>query len=152
MSTDKEVIELCKIVLENVGVKRMANRIGEYLENPSSKTIIQELYDEALNWDGFNENFKKRNIVLGNNLSILKFFIITFQKDFNENGEPVIIINKLEDETASFKDNPIKNLYIIYKNEEDRDIDYERLLLMRSYGKEDFIRKCKCRRNTCMVE
>ena len=131
MSTDKEVIELCKIVLENVGVKRMANRIGEYLENPSSKTIIQELYDEALNWDGFNENFKKRNIVLGNNLSILKFFIITFQKDFNENGEPVIIINKLEYETASFKDNPIKNLYIIYKNEEDRDIDYERLLLMR---------------------
>lgn len=131
MSTDKEVIELCKIVLENVGVKRMANRIGEYLENPSSKTIIQELYDEVLNWDGFNENFKKRNIVLGNNLSILKFFIITFQKDFNENGEPVIIINKLEDETASFKDNPIKNLYIIYKNEEDRDIDYERLLLMR---------------------
>lgn len=131
MSTDKEVIELCKIVLENVGAKRIANRIGEYLENPSSKTIIQELYDEALNWDGFNENFKKRNIVLGNNLSILKFFIITFQKDFNENGEPVIIINKLEDETASFKDNPIKNLYIIYKNEEDRDIDYERLLLMR---------------------
>lgn len=131
MSTDKEVIELCKIVLENVGVKRMANRIGEYLENPSSKTIIQELYDEALNWDGFNENFKKRNIVLGNNLSILKFFIITFQKDFDENGEPVIIINKLEDETTSFKDNPIKNLYIIYKNEEDRDIDYERLLLMK---------------------
>lgn len=131
MSTDKEVIELCKIVLENVGIKRMANKIGEYLKNPSSNTIIQELYDEALNWDGFNENFKKRNIVLGNNLSILKFFIITFQKDFNENGEPVIIINKLEDETASFKDNPIKNLYIIYKNEEDRDIDYERLLLMR---------------------
>jgi hypothetical protein len=131
MSTDKEVIELCKIVLENVGIKRMANKIGEYLKNPSSKTIIQELYDEALNWDGFNENFKKRNIVLGNNLSILKFFIITFQKDFDENGEPVIIINKLEDETASFKDNPIKNLYIIYKNEEDRDIDYERLLLMR---------------------
>lgn len=131
MSTDKEVIELYKIVLENVGIKRMANKIGEYLKNPSSKTIIQELYDEALNWDGFNENFKKRNIVLGNNLSILKFFIITFQKDFNENGEPVIIINKLEDETASFKDNPIKNLYIIYKNEEDRDIDYERLLLMR---------------------
>lgn len=131
MSTDKEVIELCKIVLENVGIKRMANRIGEYLENPSSKTKLQELYDEALNWDGFNENFKKRNIVLGNNLSILKFFIITFQKDFDENGEPVIIINKLEDETASFKDNPIKNLYIIYKNEEDRDIDYERLLLMK---------------------
>lgn len=131
MSTDKEVIELCKIVLENVGIKRMANKIGEYLENPSSKTKLRELYDEALNWDGFNENFKKRNIVLGNNLSILKFFIITFQKDFDENGEPVIIINKLEDETASFKDNPIKNLYIIYKNEEDRDIDYERLLLMR---------------------
>lgn len=131
MSTDKEVIELCKIVLENVGIKRIANKIGEYLKNPSSNTKIQELYDEALNWNGFNENFKKRNIVLGNNLSILKFFIITFQKDFDENGEPVIIINKLEDETASFKDNPIKNLYIIYKNEEDRDIDYERLLLMR---------------------
>ena len=66
MSTDKEVIELCKIVLENVGVKRMANRIGEYLENPSSKTIIQELYDEALNWDGFNENFKKISMKMVN--------------------------------------------------------------------------------------
>lgn len=131
MSADKEVIELCKMVLESVGIKRMANRIGEYLENPSSKTIMQDLYDEALNWDGFNDNFKKRNIVLGNNLSILKFFIITFQTDYDENGNPVIIVNKLEDESASFKDNPIKNLYIVYKSEEDRDIDYERLLLMR---------------------
>ena len=66
MSTDKEVIELCKIVLENVGIKRMANKIGEYLENPSSNTKIQELYDEALNWDGFNENFKKISMKMVN--------------------------------------------------------------------------------------
>ena len=45
-------------------------------------------------------------------------------------GNPVIVINKLEDETASFKDNPIKNLFIKYKDEELRDIDFERLQLI----------------------
>lgn len=53
-------------------------------------------------------------------------------KDYNKEGEPVIIINKLDDDTASFKDNPIKNLYIVYQNEVQRDIDFERLLLARN--------------------
>ena len=75
---------------------------------------------------------KKRNFVFGNDFSLLKGFIISQSKEYNKKGEPVIIINKLEDETASFKDNPIKNLYIIYEDEEQRDVDFERLLIARN--------------------
>lgn len=130
MSSDKEIIELCKIVFENIGLKRLSNKIENYLEKPNS-VHVNELYDEALNWDNFSEKIKRRTFVFGNNLSLLKAFIISYQKEYDEKGRPVLIVNKLEDETASFKDNPIKNLYIIYEDEEQRDIDYEKLLLIR---------------------
>ena len=56
-----------------------------------------------------------------------KYLIATAASKYNDNGEPIIAINELPDETASFKDNPIKNLSIVYSDEEEREKDYERV-------------------------
>lgn len=130
MGKEQEIIELCIEVFKNLGVKRLASRLEDYIEFPDSSNL-DKLYEEALRWIGFENEIKKKNFIFGNNYSLIKFFVISTEKDYDKNGRPVIIINRLEDETASFKDNPIKNLYIVYKNEDDRDIDYERLLIAR---------------------
>lgn len=131
MSQDKEIIDLCIEVFEGVGLKRFAARLQNYKTLPNKESITK-LYEEANNWINFAGNVKKRNFIFGNNFSLLKGFVISQSKEYNKKGEPVIVINKLEDETASFKDNPIKNLYIIYEDEEQRDIDFERLLIARN--------------------
>lgn len=99
------------------------------MEKPNNDAITG-LYSEACLFDDFSEKNRKRVFTFGNEYSLLKYFIISFQKEYDDDGNPVIVINKLEDETASFKDNPIKNLFIKYKDEELRDIDFERLQLI----------------------
>lgn len=131
MKSDKEIIELCINVCIGAGLKRFASKLKDYITFPD-KESEDKLYKEAETWIGFESNLKKRNFTFGNDFSILKGFIISQMKDYNKEGEPVIIINKLDDDTASFKDNPIKNLYIVYQNEVQRDIDFERLLLARN--------------------
>lgn len=131
MNQDKEIVNLCIEVFESVGLKRFAARLRNYETLPNKESIMK-LYEEANNWINFAGNIKKRNFVFSNDFSLLKGFVISQSKEYNKKGEPVIIINKLEDETASFKDNPIKNLYIVYEDEEQRDVDFERLLIARN--------------------
>lgn len=131
MKSDKEIIELCIDVCTGAGLKRFASKLKDYIAFPD-KENEDKLYKEAIMWIGFKSDLKKRNFTFGNDFSILKGFIISQMKDYNKEGEPVIIINKLDDDTVSFKDNPIKNLYIVYQNEVQRDIDFERLLLARN--------------------
>ena len=132
MNRDTEILEICREVFCNIGLKRLTYQLDQYLEDSKNEQIVKNLYKEAVNWDDFSEQFKKRFFVFKNHAySILKAFIISYQKDYNDDGQPVIVINKLEDESASFKDNPIKNLYIVYDSEEDRDVDFEKLLMIR---------------------
>lgn len=131
MNQDRKIIDLCIKVFESAGLKRFAARLQNYETLPDKENEMK-LYEEADNWINFAGNIKKRNFVFGNDFSLLKGFIISQSKEYNKKGEPVIIINKLEDETALFKDNPIKNLYIIYEDEEQRDVDFERLLIARN--------------------
>lgn len=129
MNRDKEVIELCRETFFNIGLKRLALKLGDYL---SKKDNISELYEEALNLDNFSDDNKRRYFkFINGDYQILKFLIMTYEKGYSEEGKAEIIINKLEDETASFKDNPIKNLHIIYEDEKSRDIDFERLMLLK---------------------
>lgn len=129
MNKDREVLELCNEVFKSIGLKRFSNRLEKYLEKPNNDAITG-LYSEACLFDDFSEKNRKKVFTFGNEYSLLKYFIISFQKEYDDDGNPVIVINKLEDETASFKDNPIKNLFIKYKDEELRDIDFERLQLI----------------------
>ena len=112
------MIMYCKFLRKDVN---MLKKYSYVLKNLDCAVCAAKIENEI----------KKKNFIFGNNYSLIKFFIISTEKDYDKNGRPVIIINRLEDETASFKDNPIKNLYIVYKNEDDRDIDYERLLIAR---------------------
>lgn len=130
MDKDRELIDICIEVFESVGIKRLSSMLKNYIELPDNESL-DLIYQEALRWISFASGIKSRNFTFGNNFSLLKHFIISQSKEYSTSGDPMIVINKLTDESASFKDNPIKNLKIIYQNEEQRDIDYERLLIAR---------------------
>ena len=105
--------------------------IVDYLENPNSDKA--EIFQKEVEvWKEYEEQSKGRMFVFSDGEhALMKYFIISYEKDWYSDGNPAIVINKLADESASFKDNPIKNLWVVYNSEEDRDRDFERLLMIK---------------------
>ena len=105
--------------------------IVDYLENPNSDKA--EIFQKEVEvWKEYEERLKGRMFVFSNGEhALMKYFIISYEKDWYSDGNPAIVINKLADESASFKDSPIKNLWVVYKSEEERDKDFERLLMIK---------------------
>lgn len=131
MKKEVEVLIWCAEVFESMGVKRLPQKIATWIES-SNDSNLENLLDEVQKWKDYAVNSKGRFFVFGDGQhTLMKFFIISYQKEWAEDGSPAIVINKLEDETASFKDNPIKNLWVKYPDEEMRDIDFERLMTMK---------------------
>lgn len=131
MGKDIDLLIGCAEVFTAIGLKRISRMIVDYLENPNSEKaeIFQKEVDS---WKEYEKHSKGRMFVFSDGEhALMKYFIISYEKDWYLDGNPAIVINKLEDESASFKDNPIKNLWVVYKNEEDRDKDFERLLTIK---------------------
>lgn len=131
MGKDIDLLIGCAEVFTAIGLKRISRMIVDYLETPNSEKaeIFQKEVDS---WKEYEKHSKGRMFVFSDGeYALMKYFIISYEKDWYLDGNPAIVINKLEDESASFKDNPIKNLWVVYKNEEDRDKDFERLLTIK---------------------
>lgn len=131
MGKDIDILIGCAEVFNAIGLKRISKKIIDYLENPNSDKA--EIFQKEVEvWKEYEEHSKGRMFVFSDGEhALMKYFIISYEKDWYLDGNPAIVINKLEDESASFKDNPIKNLWVVYKNEEDRDKDFERLLTIK---------------------
>lgn len=128
---DKKALELCQDFFEKLGLKNIASSLNRFIIAPtelSLKALCTEIEVQTKTLEG---NKKARYIsFLDGQYNILKGFIISYSREYSSDGYPMIVINKLEDETASFKDNPIKNLYLKYKDEECFERDYEKLTLI----------------------
>ena len=131
MVKDIDILIGCAEVFNAIGLKRASRMIVDYLETPNSEKaeIFQKEVDS---WKEYEKHSKGRMFLFSDREhALMNYFIISYEKDWYSDGNPAIVINKLEDESASFKDNPIKNLWVVYKNEEDRDKDFERLLTIK---------------------
>lgn len=129
---DKEIlIELltaCSLIMKEAGLLTLSRKIMSATENPEEEELLS-LYDEIEKWMGLGRVLKNKVIEFGNesSYSMIKYFIVTYERDYNDDGRPIIIINRLADSSDGFKDNPIKNLYLIYDDEEERDRDFEKI-------------------------
>lgn len=123
---DREILELCSEVFKACGFKKLGNRIDSYLLLPDEKNL-QDVLDEGLSWLDFSKHSKERAFSFASGYTMNRFFIVTAEKKYNDDGDPIIAINELPDENVTFKDNPIRNLFIVYNDEELRDKDYERV-------------------------
>ena len=131
MGKDIDILIGCAEVFTAIGLKRISKKIVDYLENPNSDKA--EIFQKEVDfWKESEERSNGWMFVFSDGEHVLmKYFIISYEKDWYSDGNPAIVINKLEDESASFKDNPIKNLWVVYKSEEERDKDFERLLIIK---------------------
>lgn len=120
-----EIIRLLRDVVNAFGSETVTKALDEYLETGESEGIeekIQSLIDN-LDHSRFFYSFLTRD----GEYTIKKRLIEAFIKRLDESGNPIIEINPIEDSAAQFKNNPIKNLVMIFSSEELRDEEYENL-------------------------
>lgn len=114
-------------ILKDLKLNVFEKKLEEAIINPTEETV-SEFIAEYDKWTGKNSFKKNRMISLGENISLMRVFIVSIRKDYTEDGYPEIIINEMPDD-VNLKDNPYKNLHIRYVEEEDCARDFDRLNL-----------------------
>ena len=59
-------------------------------------------------------------------ITLPKYYVLTYNKDWDSNGAAILNINEMPEE-VNLKDNPIKNLRIIYDDVDARDRDFDKI-------------------------
>lgn len=123
---NEDLIRLIKSVLEELCLKQVCKFIDKCLQNPNKKYVLSETVTAEI--EDYLQNKKNRYFEFGEDFILQKYFIASASKEWSMNNEPCIVINKLNDDSGNYKDNPIKNLYIAYDSVELRDEKYNELI------------------------
>lgn len=127
----KETIEISSNIIRTLGSSAIANKLDALLANPITESFLSLMIEVEFFLDNTLEEKKKRmfSFGAGDELSIMRCFIVSVKKNWTLKGEPELIINEMP-EDVTLKDNPYKNLHVIYRDEITRDRDYDRLLIV----------------------
>lgn len=125
-----EAIELCSQIFTDLGHQVISDKIKAIYNNPDIINLTN-LYQEYEYLLSFLQEKKKRAFSFGdgNQLVMMLFYILSIKKEWNDDGRAVIIINEMPDE-VTIKDNPYKNVKVIYDDDEVRDRDFDRLKIL----------------------
>lgn len=130
MKNAEEALIVAKEMFQELGIETFARSLQSFIESNGEESLLQKLYEEFESWIELqlNSKKKKRMFSFGNcdNYIVSRFFIISVLKRYENDGAPILILNEMP-EDVTLKDNPIKNLKLIYESEDDRDRDYEKL-------------------------
>lgn len=123
-----EILEKLRDVLGSFNCETVVKALDDYFETGNTDGLEEKIDDliETTSIHKFFYSFQTRD----GEYTIKKRLIEAFIKRLDESGNPIIEINPIEDSAAQFKNNPIKNLVMIYSNEESRDCEYEKLKIM----------------------
>lgn len=130
MQNIDECLTLCTEMFVELGANLFSRKLMAFIETEGDSESLEALYKEFELLLQFQEDNKKkkRMFTFGsvNDYMVSRFFIVSVKKKYSGDGEPILMINEMQDE-ITLKDNPIKNLKLIYEDEDDRDRDYEKL-------------------------
>lgn len=125
MVIENSVITVLKSLFDSLYLKDAYNYLKQK-ESSDKKISDKKIINEINN---FIQKYNRSYFYRFRNGSLLKkYYIVSVSIEWNCKNQPCIVINKLNDDSGYFKDNPIKNLYIVYDNVEDRDFDFEKLI------------------------
>lgn len=117
---EKDVLELFGYILMTHGEVWAA----DLLENGDFED--ESLHEQLL--DIIKENRKRKRVIHFHDIADTRlhyYYIIGYEKGYTDDDEPTIILNKFED---SIKDNPVRNVVLVYDDIDVRDEDYEILV------------------------
>lgn len=125
----KQALEICKDFIYNYSTA-VANIVGDIIQRPSLKKVtdLELEHDKFFSNQEEDEESPSRMSVFGDQLEymVAVYYIFSVKREYTEDGKPCIKLNEVQ-EDVSLKDNPIRNVILIYDNEQVCCRDFDRL-------------------------
>lgn len=121
------ILNTCIDIFSDTGMVTFAKLLKEIRDTDGLPSTIEALQEEEKLWIDFESQKKRRMVQFGDESGYLaqRYHIVSVSSRW-ERGFPSIILNEMP-EDLSLKDNPIKNVVLVYSDDRIRDRDYTRL-------------------------
>lgn len=117
-------------VLAVLQQENLSECIAKYIANEYSEETLKLLNIEIEKFIENKSNYQRFFLFNDENETrIFRRYIYSFEKGFKESN-PIILINRIDPDMGMLKDNPIRNLELVYNNYNKREEDFE---LIRQY-------------------
>lgn len=128
-SLQKQALEICKDFIYSYSTA-MANVIGDFINKPTIDNLknIEIEHDRYFSQRDENEDEIQRMFTFGDTEQYMVqfFYIFSVRRTYREDGKPCLMINEIQ-EGITLRDNPIRNLVLMYDNEAVCCRDFDRL-------------------------
>lgn len=127
----KMILDACIDIFSDTGLIIFAKLVKEIKDSDGSPLSIEALKEEEKRWINFETQKKRRMVDFGDDsgYSVMRFHIVNIKKYWDLEGRPCIKLNDMPEE-VNLKDNPCKNVVLIYEDDRVRDRDYSRLRII----------------------
>lgn len=123
------ILDTCIDIFSDTGMVNFAKILKKIRDTDGDPLSIEELKKEEKLWINFESQKKRRMIQLGEDYTVMRYHIVSAKRFWDINHRPCILLNEMPEE-VNLKDNPIKNVVLIYEDDILRDRDYSRLRLV----------------------
>lgn len=127
----KMILDTCIDIFSDTGLINFAKLVKEIRDSDGSPLSIEALKEEEKKWINFETQKKRRMIAFGDgsDYSVMRYHIVNIRKYWDNLARPCIKLNEMPEE-VNLKDNPCKNVVLIYEDDRIRDRDYSRLRII----------------------
>ena len=123
------ILDTCIDIFSDTGMVNFAKILKKIRDTDGDPLSIEELKKEEKLWINFESQKKRRMIQLGEDYTVMRYHIVSAKRFWDVNQRPCILLNEMPEE-VNLKDNPIKNVVLVYEDDILRDRDYSRLRLV----------------------
>lgn len=129
MERNEELINICIDIFSDIGLINFANLLKRARDVKSEESFVALLEEES-RWLNFETEKKRRMVEFGDESRFIamRYHIVNVYRTWQEN-RPVLILNSMA-EDVTMKDNPLKNVVLLYEDDRVRDRDYDRLRMI----------------------
>lgn len=126
----EKILDTCIDIFSDTGLINFAKLVKKIRDTDGDPLAIEEFKKESSLWIHFLTEKKRRMVEFGDTerYSVMRYHLVSVRAMWY-NESPAIKLNEMPDD-VTLKDNPIKNVILIYETPEIRDRDYARLRLI----------------------
>lgn len=129
MERNEELINICIDIFSDIGLINFANLLKR-ARDVKSKESFDALLEEESRWLNFETEKKRRMVSFGDGSQFIamRYHIVNIHRTWR-GDKPALILNSMADD-VTMKDNPLKNVVLLYEDDRIRDRDYDRLRMI----------------------
>lgn len=125
----KDALDVLSVLGASIS-DRLERAISSIRISPTEENL-DELITVVDDLNQIREEKKQRMFLFGDEskMMVMRCFVLTVTKDWSDDSRPMLKINEMP-EGVTMKDNPIRNMFLIYDDIDLRDRDFDRLKIV----------------------